>query len=330
MPANVQPNGNCELASPAIVLAGDQAFRVQDRPMVDGVWTIRLAAIKGLFATQTGTATWPNATVESGETYDVYVWVRHETSAVNPEDLLVEIDDGGGSFATALSVSQADDGVYRKSTFSFVAAGTTARFRAGSLTSAQAIQSQFWGLDAVRMEKRDAAMAIKLAERGVAAVVTLMKANFGTELAAIDTERADGITMDVPAAGDYYDYPKVEIAGDTVKVEVFEQEFESIDFYSDADAARAVYHLPVTIRVTHFNRANHSPANMVKRSRRYATGVYNVFVQTPKVDAADASIQIGSIQSTAPVWETDGEDTSKIVATRITLTADLRCEESYA
>ena len=170
-------------------------------------------------------------------------------------------------------------------------------------------------------------MAVKLAERGVGAIVTLLQDELGTELGLIDTDRGDGITMAVPATAQYYTYPKAEIAGGTVHVEVFEGSIEFLNPYVDVDAQRAVYHLPVTVRVTHFNRQGESAASMMLRSQRYATGVFNVFNKNPLLKSADAAIQIGVAEGVDPAWEFDGEDVDKIIKTQVTIPIRLRCEE---
>ena len=177
-------------------------------------------------------------------------------------------------------------------------------------------------------------MAIKLAELGVGSTVALLKANLGTELGLIDTDRADAITMIDPAAANYYEYPLAEVAGNAAHVEVFEGaiDFGSLEDGSNTDIAaeRATYTLPLTIRVTWFNRTGDTPAQMVLRGQRYSAGIYNVLIKDNTVGDSDDATKIGKITSVTPAWQGIAPDGTDRLKGQITLTAEIRCEETQA
>jgi hypothetical protein len=173
-------------------------------------------------------------------------------------------------------------------------------------------------------------VAIKLTERVVDAIVSSLQTNLATELTAIDTERGDGITMDAPANADYYKRPTLEIGGGTVRVEVYENSLDIINPYTDQDAERGVFESEITIRLTLFNRDQSSAADMRTRLRRYAAGLYGVFIRNPRLGGSDAAIQgavIGSIDWDASTGEDDDEAVRKV---QVIATATVRCEETYA
>ncbi len=170
-------------------------------------------------------------------------------------------------------------------------------------------------------------MAIKLAELGVSEVVTLLKADLGGKLAAIDTARNDGITLAVPAESNYYDYPNLMIAGPAAHMEVFEGDIAFSGPYSDVAVPRAVYEIDLTVRLTYFNRDSDSPARMAARGRRYAVGIFNVFSAKPTLGAVDDAIQVAITSLVSPQLITEGEDSGSIEKGLVTVTLTLRCEE---
>jgi hypothetical protein len=170
-------------------------------------------------------------------------------------------------------------------------------------------------------------MAVKLAERAVDAVVAILLANLATELTAIDTERADGITMAAPIAAQYYKRPKAEISGATCHVEVFEGGFDFFNPYIDVDAQRAAYELPMTVRITFFNREGEDADTMMVRMRRYAAGVFNVLNKNATLGGSDDAIKIAAVDRVDPHWETEGEDADKIQKVQTTFDVSVKCEE---
>jgi hypothetical protein len=176
-------------------------------------------------------------------------------------------------------------------------------------------------------------MAIRLSERVVDAVVTVLQAELETELTAIDTDRADSITMDVPLNADYYKHPQLELSGSVVHIEVWETEVSFIappGPYVDQDHNRATFECFVTIRLTLFNREVHSSGDMRIRLRRYSAGLHNVFNQNPALGATDDAIQAAALDRVA--WDLDAGDEAQENVRKVQLTAELRvrCEEVYA
>ena len=171
-------------------------------------------------------------------------------------------------------------------------------------------------------------MAIRLAERGVGEVVTLLKADLGTELALIDTDRSgDSLVLAVPASADYYDYPNPVIGDGAAHVEVFESAYDFENPYSDASSGRISYSLPVTVRLTFLNRDGDSRAEMGQRARRYASGIAIVFIRKPTLGGADDKILITGARVVEPDWTTEGEDARDIAKGRVTVELELRCSE---
>jgi hypothetical protein len=170
-------------------------------------------------------------------------------------------------------------------------------------------------------------MAVKLAERGVDAVVLCLQTYLAAELLAIDTDRADGITMVAPANTGYYRRPKVEIAGATSHVEVFEGGYEFGNPYVDSGDGRAVYDLPVTVRLTYFNRSGADRAEMCTRMRRYSAGVFNAISKHSDLADTDDATQIAVVNSVTPPWESISEADPGTFKGQITLQLTVRCEE---
>jgi len=182
-------------------------------------------------------------------------------------------------------------------------------------------------IDDVRYLQGESAVAVKLAERGVNAVVSCLQTYLATELTAIDTDRADGITMAAPANANYYKRPKAEITGATAHVEVFEGGYEFRNPYVDSGDSRAVYDLPVTVRVTYFNRSGDTRDKMCIRMRRYSAGVFNAISKHSELADSDDATQIAGINSVTPPWESITETEPGTFKGSITLQLTVRCEE---
>jgi hypothetical protein len=163
----------------------------------------------------------------------------------------------------------------------------------------------------------ESTLAVRLAERAIDSVSTMLKNNLGTELGDIDTDRADGVTMAVPAATEYYNREKPEIAGPQAHVEVFEG--TTINFLEpdSSDDVRTKSAIPLTVRVTWFNRDGDTIETMHDRKRRYACGVSNVINQD-RGYAADANVkfiqpeQIEATVSTLDVNKFKGQVTMAV------------------
>jgi len=172
-------------------------------------------------------------------------------------------------------------------------------------------------------------VAIKLAELGVAEVVTLLKADLAGKLTAIDAARTgDTLVLAAPADANYYDYPNPMIAGPAAHVEVFESDITFVNAYSDVAVPRAVYEIDLTVRLTYFNRDSDTPAEMAARGRRYAVGIFQVFSSKPTLGGVDDAIQVAITSLVSPQLVTDGEDSGSIEKGLVTVTLNLRCEEN--
>ncbi len=171
-------------------------------------------------------------------------------------------------------------------------------------------------------------MAIKLAELGVTEVVTLLKADLGTELGLIDTARSgDSLVLAVPAAADYYEYPNPVLGDGAAHVEVFEGDI-AFDFkYADVAIPRATYDLDLTVRITFINRDGDTRSEMAKRAQRYSVGIFNVFSKKPTLGDAQAAIQVAVSSLVSPEWTTEGEGDAEIAKGRVTVELTLTCEE---
>ncbi len=170
-------------------------------------------------------------------------------------------------------------------------------------------------------------MAIKLAELGVGEVITLMKADLSAILTAIDTARSgDSLVLAVPAAADYYDYPNPVIGDGAAHVEVFEDDLTFLNPYSDAANARAVYELPINVRLTYINRNADTPTQMVARGRRYGFAISQVFRAKPTLGDVSPAIKVGISTVASPQWA-EGEDTQKIEKAHVAVSLLLKCEE---
>ena len=171
-------------------------------------------------------------------------------------------------------------------------------------------------------------MAIQLAELGVSEVVTLLKADLGTELGLIDTARGgDSLVLAVPDAADYYDYPNPVIGDGAAHVEVFEGAIEFNHKYADVAVPRATYDIDIIVRVTFLTRDGDTPTQKVARMRRYAVGVFNVFSKKPTLGDVDDAIQVAVSSRASSEWITEGEGEADIAKGRVTVELTLTCEE---
>ena len=176
---------------------------------------------------------------------------------------------------------------------------------------------------------RGGVMAIKLAELGVGEVVTLLKADLGTELGLIDTARSgDSLVLAVPAAADYYDYPNPVLGDGAAHVEVFEGTISFDHKYSDVAVPRATYDIDITVRLTFITRDGDTPTQKVARMRRYAVGVFNVFSKKPTLGDVDDAIQVAVSSLIETQWITEGENEADIAKGRVTVELTLTCEEN--
>jgi hypothetical protein len=168
-------------------------------------------------------------------------------------------------------------------------------------------------------------MAVKLSERAVDAVVTLYQAQLSTELTAIYNDRGDSVSLAVPPNANYYKREKAEISDGQAHIEVFDGGFEFENPYSDSDAQRAVYVIPLTVRLTYFNRAGLDADAMELRRRRFQVGLFNVVNKNRSIDASDDAVQIGVVTG-VPDPAIERED-GNVIKFQVSVNVDVRCEE---
>lgn len=184
-----------------------------------------------------------------------------------------------------------------------------------------------WRVDNLRLGV--VSLAVKLAERAINAVVAILQAQLVTELGLIDANRADGITLTVPVAGDYWKRPKSEIAGSEVQVCVYESAFDFENPYIDADSQRAAYAIPVVVRLVLFNVRAETADVMLTRIRRYGTGVFNVINKSPTLGGADPALKICVAQRVVPSWDIDS-DKDQVGKGSVEIPLVVHCEETQA
>jgi len=172
-------------------------------------------------------------------------------------------------------------------------------------------------------------VAVKLAERAVDSIVALLQSQFATELAAIDTDRGDGLTMAAPTSDNYYKYNRPELGGGEAHVEVFEEEdIEFLNPTKDISDARAQYRLDLVVRVTWFNRNQDTLEEMMTRGRRYAAGVFNTMTKNHLLADSDDATQYVEVNRVTPptVGDVD-EDGVNIAKGQTSIFITVPCEE---
>ena len=326
--ANLLPDGDFELELWTLSGSGTPAEYSTDNPLV-GLQCLLVPLVVDGDASATSTA----FDVSAGGATTLQFWARtgNASDAVStiklspyPDGLAaapVVIWSAVGTDFTAtgtgvykritvdITPNTAEDRLVVHGSRSFLFGGTT--FRVDDMRYLQ-------GADSV---------AVKLAERGIDAVVSCLQTYLPTELTAIDTERADTITMAAPANVNYYKRPKPEMAGATAHVEVYEEEFGFGNFYSDSGDSRAVFDLPVTVRLTYFNRTGGDRNEMVTRMRRYSAGIFNVIAKHTDLADSDAATNVTELTLVTPPWSEISEEEPNTFKGRITLQLTVKCEE---
>jgi hypothetical protein len=170
-------------------------------------------------------------------------------------------------------------------------------------------------------------MTISLVEGVIASVLTTLQAELATELAAIYTARGDTIALDSPEA--WHNHAISAAGGKGPIIEVYES--EDLVFknpYSDADAKRATYDQEIAVRGTLINHQSLNPDDFRTQVRRYATAVYNVFLNNRLLDEI-APIKLATV--TTMIWETDfDEEASGYEKWGFEVLVEVRIEEYYA
>ena len=167
-------------------------------------------------------------------------------------------------------------------------------------------------------------MTIRLTEDVVNALGIIVAAQFAGELAAVDTERGDGITLAAPALANRYSYPKTPIQGPAAHLEMFEDGpvvFENSA--TDHQDLRAAYSVPMTVRCTWFNRDGDDEDTMYKRARRYASAITTMFAKNTKA----GFVRLIRSTTVAMQHETEGEGDDKVLKGVVTCGLVVDCEE---
>ena len=292
-----------------------------------GANVMALRSRRGVGDPITSTATQQAIPVTSGETYTLDLWWRHTQSAGASHVLQISISPGGVGFDLQEQISgSAPLDLWNHRIYEFVATGPTAqvRFHAEGIEPFTVGTSRWW-IDNCSVKADD--VAIKLAERGVDAMVSTLQTHLVTELGAIDTERGDGITMAVPAAGDYFKYPRAELAGQGPFVEVFEDAWDFDITSIDADDEKTEYILPVTVRITYFNRDQDTADTMIVRMRRYAASVAIVLLKNVNLVGNDDGVVIADLNRVENYWDVEGQNEDKRMKVAVTLRCQIACGE---
>lgn len=241
----------------------------------------------------------------------------------------VQVDDGLGSYNTLGTVNVNTDSWTLYEIGTLIPLGTTGGIWISTVTEDGAVL-----VDLVRVGAQEANVAILLAERAVRTVIATLKANLPTELTSVvsdmDTEYSETVALTAPANANYYAYPKAEVAGAAVHVEVFESAFETLNPYTDAASARATFTCPLTVRLTHFNRDGSTAATMMQRMRLYGAALHRVLLEQYTLGGSDTAIKLCVPRGYSPLWEFEGEDSQKVVKVQVVINAEVSVEEVSA
>ena len=315
-----------ELDNGAWTEAGSANIQAQANAQ-SGANVMAFRSQRGVGDPVTSTATQSAITVTSGAAYTIDLWWRHTLSGGASHVLEIRLDSGDGVYDVLEQISGSEPiDLWNHRIFEFTADGTEAKlqFHAEGIEPLTIGTSRWW-VDNCSLKADD--VAIKLAERGVDAMVSTLQTNLVTELGAIDTERGDGITMAVPASGDYFKYPRAELAGKGPFVEVFEDAWDFDITSVDADDQKTEYVLPVTVRITYFNRDTDTADTMIIRMRRYAAAVAIVLLKNTNLVGNDDGVVIADLNRVENYWDVEGQTEDKRMKVGVTLRCQIACGE---
>ena len=324
--ANLLPDGDFELELWTLGGVPTSAEYTQENPL-----TGLNALLLEYTANEEPAATSLDFSVTAGQAATLQFWVRANSNSDNRARLRLWHYPSGvlGGAAIVWSAIGTDfdvAGKYQRFTVDFTPAGADDRIVWNGVL-ALGFGGNTFRVDDMRYLQGADSVAVKLAERGIDAVVSCLQTYLPTELTAIDTERADTITMAAPANVNYYKRPKPEMAGATAHVEVYEEEFGFGNFYSDSGDSRAVFDLPVTVRLTYFNRTGGDRNEMVTRMRRYSAGIFNVIAKHTDLADSDAATNVTELTLVTPPWSEISEEEPNTFKGQITIQLTVKCEE---
>lgn len=248
-----------------------------------------------------------------GETYRATVWIYN--SDANGYGRLRVLD---GVTSTVLGSASGEDAWERVSGEFVAENGEVTLYLEQVPTSGLASFTYFDYLEV-------ASVAIKLWETPVDALTTVLKSRLATELSAIEAERGDGLSLQVPASGDYY-ISEIKEATGPVIVEVLPAAFELADPYVDAGSNRATFEVEILIRVTFTNRNQFSGDEMERAACRYAAAIFRVLLNYPYLEGTDPAVQIVRPGNFERELDRD-EDEDGVSKMRVTVSCVARCEE---
>lgn len=245
----------------------------------------------------------PNANLVVGNSYTVAAWVNasgaRPTTSWSHYIEAFWIDALGAeqiiSAADATTFPAGDTWTYHVfGSFVADAAQPKVGFRTEGL-GGPAVQSKVFYLDdAALTGVAEQLVAIELGERIIRELVSYYQTDFPVQIAAVDAARADGISLDVPDNSNYFDHERLEGIpsgeGPLVFLEFFEGDFDFSNPYTDVDAGRATYEIPVVVRLTYYNEKGTPMGDVEKRKRRYSVALTEVPRQSPRLAGTDPSV----------------------------------------
>jgi len=313
MSANILVDPGAELDSPLWAYGnGGQRF---NGFAFSGEWVFALAKTSpgiGGRIQQTAIA------VDIGTTYRVRQWVNGQNADSKPLGVSVEGD----------TITHTDYGNWHIFDWgAFTATDTSASYLAFMIdTGSPGVH--FWLVDDIFIQEDS--VTIQLGYRAVQAAITMLRANLADELTATAADFGS-FTPSAVANDDYYARPKAfpSLTTSQVWCEVYENTFTFEQPYSDAGNQRAVYDLPLTVRLTAINGRGNPPATMIEGMRQYAAALYNSFITNTDLGDADGATKVAIVSSVIPTWDIDPES-DLVRKASVTLNVVVRCEEIYS
>lgn len=259
--------------------------------------------------------------VSSGTAYALSTWVSLESGACGIS--LAYRCPATATADTVLTTLAATDikSGWNFLSGSFTATAANASFRVVTNTA----DFGTWYVDTCAMSP-SGTRKIELSELPVRTVLETVRSHLPAEIDEINDAHSD-ITLTKPTTSGYYNRPKAEITGGDVHVEVYESGFDIRSPYQDVDANRATYDIPITVRLTAFNRANLSASDMMNALRRYEAALGRVFLENPYLDRQEDAVQVCRIDSVTPFWELAGADTEAVRKVSVALGLTVSVEE---
>lgn len=312
-------------------LAGG-ATREADVGAFEGAYLCKLSSSAGL--TQTATATSATVRLATGRSYVVLARLQRKSATNTNDRLHVQMDRGDGSYATLETIQsgatdiQQDIWTPKRYTFTALGANGSVRLFADYASGLDVTASNWWA-DMVRVFDATFGGA-KLAQRAIDATIALLNSDLAAYLQDQDLLWNDSIKLTAPASSAIFDYERAETAGPKVQIAVFEETaYLLTDPYIDQQAGRAIYELPLLIRVTYSAELAKGPSEFMKRLRRYAAAIRDLIHAYQALGGTDDAIQSAVVSGIVPPRDLKpGEGEDLVVKGEIGIRLLVRCEES--